>query len=113
MSWDVLRGCGPPETPYFIAPVQTFLRIARRHLPDEPVIQIIGFLLWYAQLHELVRRTTRRVLFDPVDCMLQLVNTNASGQLQIWRIDRQAASVDVGRTSRLFEWADAQPRLPI
>ena len=67
MSWDILRGCRPPVTPYYIAPVQTFLRIARRHLPDQPVVQVIGFLLWDTQFLELVRRTARRVLFEPVD----------------------------------------------
>src|SRR5262249_8534120 len=25
IPWNVLRGCGPPETPFYIAPVQTFL----------------------------------------------------------------------------------------
>src|SRR5262249_24457132 len=113
IPWNVLRGCGPPETPFYIAPVQTFLRIARRHLPDEPVRQIIGLLLWYAQLHELVRRTTWRVLFDPVDYMLQFVNTNLSGPFRSWRMDCQPVSVDVGRAARIFDWIDGQARLPI
>jgi hypothetical protein len=47
--------------------MQALLRITRRHLPDKPVIKVIGFPLWYAQLYELVRGTAWRVLFDLVD----------------------------------------------
>src|SRR5262249_9164312 len=72
IPWNVLCGCGPLEPPYYIAPVQTFLRITRRPFPDQSVVQVIGFPLWYALLHELARGTARRVLFDPIDQMLQL-----------------------------------------
>src|SRR5262249_165119 len=113
VSWDVLRGCGPPVPPDYIAPVQTFLCIARRHLPDQSLVSLIGLLLVGAQFHELVRRTSWRVLFDPVDYMLQFVDTNFSGPFQSWRMDCQPVSIDVGRAARIFEWIDGQARSPI
>src|SRR5262249_54015911 len=111
MSWDVLRGGGPPVAPYCIAPVQTFLCVTRRHLPDQSVVYVIGFLL--AQFHELARRTSRRVLFDAVDCMLQFVDTNVSSPFQSRRMDCHPISIDVGRAAQILEWIDGQARLPI
>src|SRR5262245_29217927 len=72
IPWNVLRDCGPPETPYHIAPVQTFLRIAGGYFPDQPVVQVMGFLLWDAHLHELARGTGSWIVPMPnCDCQFE------------------------------------------
>jgi hypothetical protein len=45
--------------------MQPLLRVTRRHFSDKPMVKVIGLPLRYAELYELVRAITQRVLFDP------------------------------------------------